>query len=60
MKKMLNERNKIHNFTLGLCELLKFHFIMVPVPLRFVIKLQFRFRYGKKLRFLWFRFRNTA
>ncbi len=31
------------------------HFITVSVPLRSVIKLRFRFRYGKKLRF---RFRN--
>jgi hypothetical protein len=33
--------------------------ITVPVPLRSVIKLRFRFRYGKKLWFLRFWFRNT-
>ncbi len=42
---MLNERNYIHHFILRLWELLGFH-------------LQ-RFRYGKKLRFLRFRFRNS-
>ncbi len=31
---MLNEGNHIHNFILCLCELLWFHFIPVPVPLR--------------------------
>ncbi len=46
MKK--NELNLIHN----LWELLWFHFITVPVPLRFVIKLpsQLWVRFGKKLR----------
>jgi hypothetical protein len=34
--------------------------ITVLVPLRFVIKLRFQFRYGKKLRFLSFRFLKTA
>ncbi len=33
---------------------------MIPVPLSCVIKLRFRFRYSKKLRFLLFRFRNTV
>ncbi len=32
----------------------------VPVPLRSVIKSRFRFRYGKKLRFQRFRFRNIG
>ncbi len=59
MKKMLHEGNQLHNFILWLWELLWFHFITVPVPLRPVIKLRFRFRYTKKLRLLRFRYRNT-
>jgi hypothetical protein len=35
MKKMLNEGNQIHNFTLCLLELLIFSFITVPVPVLF-------------------------
>jgi hypothetical protein len=46
---MLNEGNKIHNFILCLSELLRIHFITVPVPLRSVIELRFRFRHGKKV-----------
>jgi len=59
---MLNERNQIDNFLLCLWELLWFHYITVQVPLSSVVKVQFRFRYGKKLRFLHlqFRFRNTG
>jgi hypothetical protein len=48
-KKMLNEGNQIHNFILCLWELLWFHVITVPVSLRSVIKLRYRFRYGKKV-----------
>jgi len=48
MKKILNEGNQKRNFMLCLWELLWFHFIAVPVPLRSVIKLRFRFLYSKK------------
>jgi hypothetical protein len=53
---------KSHNFILCLRDLLRFHFIAVPVPLKSVIKLRFRFHYGKKLQLLrlWFWFRNIA
>jgi hypothetical protein len=54
---MLNKENQIHNlYCVNFCDsiLLRFRFL-----LGFIIKLQFRYRYGKKLRFLRFRFRNT-
>ncbi len=31
-----------------------------PYKAQFSAKISFRFRYGKKLRFLWFRFHNTG
>ncbi len=42
---MFNEGIQIDNFIL--CQLLGFHFIAVPVSLRTLIKLRFRFRSAK-------------
>jgi hypothetical protein len=71
---MLNGGHQIHNFILSVRTFLTLFYYCsgsgsgsdsrivinyVPIPLRSIFKLRFRFRYGKKLRVLRFRFRNT-
>jgi hypothetical protein len=61
MKKM-NKGNQIHNFKTVSVKtfVISFYYGSGFSSLRSVIKLRFWFRYVKKLRFLRFRFRNTA
>jgi hypothetical protein len=57
---MFNKEDQIHNIIgiVRLWELLWYHFITVPVPTFWQITVPVP--HGKKLRFLRFRFRNTA
>jgi hypothetical protein len=54
---MLNEANQINKFTLSVRTFVIPVYYVSDSPLRTVILLRFRIRYGKKLRF---RLRNTA
>ncbi len=59
MRKMLNEWNQNAQFYTVSARTIVIPFYYGPIPQSSVIKLRFRFRYGKRLRFLRFWFSNT-